>query len=936
MSRRYAVIAVLSLLATTAFAQTFEPDSVVRLTSSAFEDFSAVPYGKGLVYVSARENVNGRKIAKDNNQGYFALFMLDVEKGESRSFEDFGLKRPRFNYGPITFLNEKTGAFYSFNRRKATKGEFKFTIQYLDFKTGKSKDLPFVSKKYNYQHPFFDKDNRRLYFASDMQGGKGGYDIYYAEIDAKGNMGVPVNVQQVNTVKNEVFPTAIGSEIYFSRPVLENGLDILSYSFNEQTEQRLEAPFNSSGDDHSLVFLASDSAVFTQGIKGTFNSDIFLAYNEQSDKVLEGMEPPLFVHQTQDIDGVGSNDSLLISNDTNAEQTDRSTLGYEEVAAIVLAQGDETEDSPTTQIESGSGVGKVSEDTQKTVAIASIDSDNMNEETVNTITAQDHSLEGSIVDSQEGLLVSEVPELTSLGQDASGSRTINAPLLEASDTLIDDVLVSEMNAPTAMTDTLAIVKTSAPILESKEVNSTALAKVDEAVSSPATEAESGSGVGVDSEHVQKTNPTALAALDDVEKDQVSAVARSESLNDIDVDLKDVASREESESVVSNIVKKESDDYVSSSPGDNFNDGLKKRTITLEYSNGQLQLAEKQSKYLKEAISKDAVESLLIEGHTDSKGRKSYNEKLALLRALDVRNLLVHEIGVPEQRISLVSWGEQKPKIYCTKCSEEQSRRNRRVEITLNERIAPKVDSSDNAVEKKEPLYVTYRFAKDQVALKYEKRAELKELLGKVPFDKMSVRFTIHTDGVGNKSVNENLSVLRAAELQYLIKKSLGDSIAEIEIEMVADESPFASIGGGQQDYEWVAAENRRIDIQIAPYLSETDVNKEHLVVFFDFDRSSFQRKYLKQLQDLSESLKSDEDVVLYGYADDRGEEGYNFILSLERALSVKKKILKINPQYAGNVKIVARGESFSGDAKSNAEHARNRKVELFKSGSYEN
>lgn len=54
----------------------------------------------------------------------------------------------------------------------------------------------------------FDKATGRevLYFVSDRAGGKGGMDIWYAEIDKKGNVGIPRNLSSVNTAKDDITP----------------------------------------------------------------------------------------------------------------------------------------------------------------------------------------------------------------------------------------------------------------------------------------------------------------------------------------------------------------------------------------------------------------------------------------------------------------------------------------------------------------------------------------------------------------------------------------------------------------------------------------------------------------------------------------------------------------------------------------------------------
>ena len=50
----------------------------------------------------------------------------------------------------------------------------------------------------------------------------------------------------------------------------------------------------------------------------------------------------------------------------------------------------------------------------------------------------------------------------------------------------------------------------------------------------------------------------------------------------------------------------------------------------------------------------------MEGHTDSTGPESYNEKLGLERATAVRNYLHDQHGIALNRIEVISYGEAKP------------------------------------------------------------------------------------------------------------------------------------------------------------------------------------------------------------------------------------------------------------------------------------
>lgn len=78
--------------------------------------------------------------------------------------------------------------------------------------------------------------------------------------------------------------------------------------------------------------------------------------------------------------------------------------------------------------------------------------------------------------------------------------------------------------------------------------------------------------------------------------------------------------------------------------------------------------------------------VLIEGHTDSKGKESYNRKLSERRAASVKSWFVDHTQIDPARIETKGWGESKPAVANEKpdgSDDPQGRqRNRRVEITI--------------------------------------------------------------------------------------------------------------------------------------------------------------------------------------------------------------------------------------------------------------
>ncbi len=72
-------------------------------------------------------------------------------------------------------------------------------------------------------------------------------------------------------------------------------------------------------------------------------------------------------------------------------------------------------------------------------------------------------------------------------------------------------------------------------------------------------------------------------------------------------------------------------------------------------------------------------TILVEGHTDDKGSKSYNDRLSLMRAEAVKNYLVRK-GIAPERIKTVGYGKRKP--IAPNDSEFGRRLNRRTEIVI--------------------------------------------------------------------------------------------------------------------------------------------------------------------------------------------------------------------------------------------------------------
>jgi len=126
--------------------------------------------------------------------------------------------------------------------------------------------LPFTSNKYSTEHPSLSKDGKTLYFASDMPGGMGGFDIYKVAINDDGTYGDPENLgANINTKHREQFPFISNLDVlYFSSDDHQGygGLDVFRSNMvngNFDKPVNLGSSINSSLDDFAYVIREKDN-----------------------------------------------------------------------------------------------------------------------------------------------------------------------------------------------------------------------------------------------------------------------------------------------------------------------------------------------------------------------------------------------------------------------------------------------------------------------------------------------------------------------------------------------------------------------------------------------------------------------------------------------------------------------------------------------------
>src|SRR5690606_34663575 len=113
---------------------------------------------------------------------------------------------------------------------------------------------------YSVKHPAVSADGKRLFFASDMRGGYGQYDIYVAEVNRDGSVGVSKNLgPKVNTKEDELYPNLHNGTLLFFASAGHGGfggLDLYATQVvhNSLTQAvNLGGHINSGSDDYAIA-----------------------------------------------------------------------------------------------------------------------------------------------------------------------------------------------------------------------------------------------------------------------------------------------------------------------------------------------------------------------------------------------------------------------------------------------------------------------------------------------------------------------------------------------------------------------------------------------------------------------------------------------------------------------------------------------------------
>ncbi len=270
-------------------------------------EFGVTRLGDNLIYASVKKKPGiFDKVYKWNNEAYLNLVSVPMKNiNSSDSIVNYFAKELNTRSHESNAVFTKDGKIMYFTRNNFKNGRKRknkerisnlqiYKAELINGKWSNITSLPFNSENYSTEHPALSDDEGTLYFASDMPGSLGSFDIYSVDVDVN-KYGPPVNLgPNINTDKKEQFPfVSNDNKLYFSSNGLPGygSLDVFVSEIKGDDYTRalnVGLPINSGVDDFAFS-INSDTkeGYFSSNRKGGKGNDDIYQIKETKDLIIE-------------------------------------------------------------------------------------------------------------------------------------------------------------------------------------------------------------------------------------------------------------------------------------------------------------------------------------------------------------------------------------------------------------------------------------------------------------------------------------------------------------------------------------------------------------------------------------------------------------------------------------------------------------------------
>ncbi len=289
----------------TAIGKRFEIKNLPINTPNS--EFGAVEYNGNLVFagVKLKPGIFDKKFKWDNAT-YLNLVTIPLKNiNAADSIVHYFAKELKTGMHESNAVFTKDGKTMYFTRNNSKNGTKKrddkkisnlqiFKAELVEGKWTNISSLPFNSPNYSVEHPALSADEKVLYFASDMPGTYGSFDIYSVNIN-KGAFDTPKNLGPlVNTDKREQFPFASAdNKLYFSSDghLGYGSLDVFVSDINGNEYSKpvnIGLPLNSNLDDFAFnINSETKEGYFASNREGGKGNDDIYQFKEIKDLIVE-------------------------------------------------------------------------------------------------------------------------------------------------------------------------------------------------------------------------------------------------------------------------------------------------------------------------------------------------------------------------------------------------------------------------------------------------------------------------------------------------------------------------------------------------------------------------------------------------------------------------------------------------------------------------
>ncbi len=229
--------------------------------------------GSTLYFTSFR---NEKLITLDGKEGDYFSKVMKADKSPRGVWTDAvpvdgDINRPGNNQGSVYVTPD--GKTMYFTRIELNGNDVSKSTLYYATKQGESwspsKEVANINGNYIVKHPSVGEmlGKQVVFFSSNMEGTKGGFDLFYANKNDDGSLGIPINMgTEINTIADEETPYYREGKLYFSstgHPGL-GGFDLFSSSWSGSSwtkTENLGKGINSSTNDRYLT-MDGDGSIY--------------------------------------------------------------------------------------------------------------------------------------------------------------------------------------------------------------------------------------------------------------------------------------------------------------------------------------------------------------------------------------------------------------------------------------------------------------------------------------------------------------------------------------------------------------------------------------------------------------------------------------------------------------------------------------------------